>query len=291
MNNPVQQPESAPDSNPAPTPPPLSLRERWRDIIFEADTRAGKIFDVALLAVIGLSIAVVMMESVAAIREKHYAFLHGAEWVFTIAFTIEYGLRIWTSDDPKRYVFSFFGLVDLLSILPTYVSIFFIEDTHYLAVIRILRMLRMFRILKMMRHMREGDVILRALISSRAKITVFVLGVVSLVMITGTFMYLIEGAENGFTSIPVSIYWAIVTVTTVGYGDISPTTPFGQLLAACMMIVGYAIIAVPTGIVGIELARELNQHPSKAKCPTCGARGHHDESNYCYRCGESLEEE
>jgi voltage-gated potassium channel len=276
-------------------------RRKLHEIIFEADTTAGKRFDVFLFWLIALSVAAVMLESVDSINEKYGAYLNGFEWAFTIAFTIEYILRLIAVRKPSSYIFSFFGVIDLMACLPTYLSLFF-PHSEYLLVIRILRMLRVFRVLKMARHLREGAVILNALRASRAKITVFLFGILSLTIIMGTIMYLVESPgplnpigpddpPSQFTSIPQSVYWAIVTITTVGYGDITPSTVFGQLLAAMMMIMGYAIIAVPTGVVTVELIREFKDdlQISTKTCDECLVEGHRMDAKFCYFCGAGLE--
>jgi voltage-gated potassium channel len=264
------------------------LRERLRVIIFESDTRAGKAFDVVLLWLIGGSVAVVMLESVEGVRANYLPALVALEWSFTVAFTVEYALRIWTSGGARRYIFSFFGIIDLLSVLPTYLTLIpGLEGAHYVIVLRVMRLLRMFRVLKMARHLSEAQTILRALRASAAKVTVFLFGVVSLTMIAGTAMYLIEGPERGFTSIPVSVYWAIVTITTVGFGDITPSTPLGQLLASAMMITGYAVLAVPTGIVGVEIYNEIRSS-QRVACPSCGSVGHRRGACFCDHCGSAL---
>ena len=266
-----------------------SIRERLWRIIFLSDTSAGRRFDVVLLWFIAASVLAIMLESVDSIGGPHHLELKMAEWAFTAIFTIEYLVRIWIARRPLRYIFSFFGLVDLLSILPTYLAIF-MSGPESFAVIRILRILRMFRVLKMVRHMGEARILLNALRSSRPKITVFVFGVLSLVIIVGTILYLIEGPKNdGFSNIPKSIYWAIVTITTVGYGDISPQTPLGQGIAAVMMLIGYAILAVPTGIVGLEVWREA--HVGERECQGCGLGGHLVSASFCRECGEKLPEE
>jgi voltage-gated potassium channel len=273
--------------------PPSLSRPYWqrelRRIIFEADTPAGKAFDVVLLASIALSVLVVILESVASIRDAYGPLLLGIEWFFTILFTIEYILRLIAVRRPLRYARSFFGIVDVLSILPTYLSLL-IPATHYLLVIRILRMLRIFRVLKLAEYLEEATILRRALVASQRKIVVFLLAVVSLVVVIGTMMYVIEGEEHGFTSIPVGIYWAVVTLSTVGYGDVSPQTPQGQALAVVVMLVGYGIIAVPTGIVTYELAQ--GGPPARVttrSCPHCSGEGHDPDAIYCKLCGERLE--
>lgn len=264
-----------------------NLKKRWHEIIFEADTFWGKTFDVGLLVAIILSILVVMLESVTSIKTQYNEELFWAEWVFTILFTLEYLARIWTLNKPIRYIFSFFGLIDLLSVMPAYLGIFF-PAAHSFLIIRSIRLLRVFRVLKMVRFLGEASQLSSALKASRAKITVFIGAVFILVVILGTFMYVIEGGKNGFTSIPKSIYWAVVTLTTVGYGDIAPVTPLGQALATLIMILGYGIIAVPTGIVSAEF-NKANQHAvTTISCEHCGAEGHDIDADFCKKCGEKL---
>ena len=263
------------------------LRLRVYDIIFKADTPAGKAFDIALLWTILLSVLTVMLESVADISAEYGQPLRILEWVITLLFTAEYSLRIYCAPRPGRYIRSFFGLVDLVSILPTYLS-FFIAGSQSLLVIRALRLLRVFRILKLVQYLREAHVLLNALKASRAKITVFLGSVLMVVLIMGATMYLIEGKENGFDSIPISMYWAIVTMTTVGYGDIAPQTVLGQVLAAVLMTLGYGIIAVPTGIVSAELVRSPNEGVRTQACPDCETQGHDFDATHCKYCGTKL---
>ncbi len=268
---------------------------KWREVlyrvIFEADTPAGKAFDVALIVVILLSVVIVLLDSIGGVHDELGEAFYLAEWVFTLAFTAEYILRLACVKRPLRYATSFFGVIDLFAVLPTYLSLFF-PGSQYLLVIRVLRVLRVFRVLKLARYLQEARVLGEALIASRRKIIVFLSTVVTLVVIFGSFIYLIEGEENGFTSIPVSIYWAIVTMTTVGYGDISPKTPLGQALASFIMILGYSIIAVPTGIVTAELT---SVRPKKIEeprvCPDCLAEGHDADARHCKYCGETLSPE
>ena len=262
------------------------MRGRLHEVIFEADTPAGKAFDVSLLALILLSVLAVMLDSVSWVSEAYGDRLRVVEWVFTIAFSIEYLLRLYSVRRPLRYAFSFFGLVDLVAIIPTYLSLF-VAGTQSLLVIRALRLLRVFRVLKLAQYLGEADEFLRALRASRAKITVFLGTVLTVVLIMGALMYLIEGEESGFTSIPTSMYWAIVTMTTVGYGDITPTTVFGQMLSALLMILGYGIIAVPTGIVSAELVR-VPKAVSTQACPSCSAEGHDHDATHCKFCGHKL---
>jgi len=264
-----------------------TLRHRLYEIIFEADTRAGKLFDVVLIASILISVLAVMFDSVRAVRTIYGPYLNAVEWFFTILFTIEYALRLLSIGRPARYAVSFFGIVDLLSIIPTYVSIF-IPGSRYLLSIRIIRILRIFRVLKLVKYLTEAHVLTQALRASRRKITVFLFAVLTLVIIFGSLMYVIEGEKNGFTSIPRSIYWAVVTLTTVGYGDISPKTNIGQVIAAVIMIIGYGIIAVPTGIVTAELAYTTKSKMSMRACPHCSAEGHDADAVHCKYCGGQL---
>lgn len=262
-------------------------RHRLHEIIFEADTPAGKTFDVALILAILGSVVAVMLESVTAIRAEYGGLLYAIEWGFTILFTIEYLLRLICVKRALLYARSFFGIVDLLAILPTYISIF-IPGAQYLLVLRLLRVLRVFRVLKLVSYLKEADTLMQALRASRRKITVFLFAVMTLVVILGSLMYFIEGESNGFTSIPKSVYWAIVTLTTVGYGDILPQTAFGQALASVIMIMGYGIIAVPTGIVTAELARFDPKMISSQHCVRCSREGHATDASYCKYCGEPL---
>lgn len=261
-------------------------KERLYEIIFEADTREGKMFDVVLIILILLSIALVMLDSVHFISEKFHEWLRVAEWIITILFTAEYALRIYIVRKPTLYITSFYGIIDLLAILPTYIGLV-IAGGQSLVVIRAVRLLRVFRILKLTRYNRAGRFLVVAMYRSREKIFIFLFFVMTLVIIFGTFMYIIEGEESGFTSIPTSIYWAIVTLTTVGYGDISPTTGFGQFLASIIMIIGYAIIAVPTGIVTSEMLHSKIVSNTQV-CDHCLCDRHDDDARFCKRCGNSL---
>jgi len=264
----------------------------WRkvafEVIFEADTPAGKWFDVVLILCIVASVAVVMLDSVVRIHESHGRLLNVLEWFFTILFTIEYILRLVCVGNPARYAVSFFGVVDLLAIVPTYARLI-LEGTQYFTVIRILRVLRIFRVLKLAECVSEANVLKRALIASRKKIFVFIFTVLTMVVIIGSIIFLIEGPDNGFTSIPKSVYWAIVTLTTVGYGDLSPQTPFGQLLASMVMILGYSIIAVPTGIMTVELTQAAKDKKITSQtCPECSKQGHDPDAAHCKYCGARL---
>ena len=264
-----------------------SLRLKLGRIIFEVDTPSSKAFDITLLIAISLSVVVVLLDSVTSLNEKYGELFYVLEWAFTILFTIEYILRIYTANKPFKYIFSFYGIIDLLSILPTYLSIL-LTGSHYLVVIRILRLLRVFRVLKLARFVGAGDTLRIALKNSRAKIIVFIEVVITIVVITGSMMYLIEGSENGFDNIPKSIYWAIVTLTTVGYGDIAPQTPLGQILASILMITGYAIIAVPTGIITTEMSKLSTKKEISKECPHCDTDGHDPDATYCNKCGKKF---
>lgn len=265
-----------------------SMRERTYTIIFEHDTPAGRAFDVVLIVVILLSVILVMMDSVAELHLRYGGTFLIAEWFFTILFTIEYALRLWCSHDTRRYARSFYGIVDVVAILPTYMAAVF-PAGRFFTVVRILRVLRIFRVLKLVNYITEGAVLSRALKASRHKIIVFVFAVLSSVTVAGSLMYLIEGAEAGFTSIPQSIYWAIVTITTVGYGDIAPVTAVGKTLAGALMIMGYGIIAVPTGIVTLEIDRAARaQAAMTPTCPSCGLDAHEPDAHFCKRCGANL---
>lgn len=265
-----------------------SLKEKLHEIIFEADTPAGKAFDVALLIAIIASVLAVIFESVTEYQLRYGGLLYTLEWIFTIFFTLEYVLRLYCVHKPLKYAKSFFGIIDLLAILPTYLSIF-VLGAQTLLVIRVLRLMRIFRIFKLGHFLKEGAIIARSLKASRAKITVFLLFVTLMVTIIGSVMYLIEGGQGneGFSSIPMSIYWAIVTLTTVGYGDITPTTEIGKMLSALVMILGYAVLAVPTGIVSAEMIRTSYRTNTQA-CRFCGKEGHDDDARHCKYCGEVL---
>jgi len=265
----------------------LKTRKLLYEIIFEADTRAGKIFDVTLLLIILLSILIVMLESISAIRFKYADLLRSAEWIITIIFTIEYFTRIWVTDKPLKYILSFYGLVDLFAILPSYLSIF-IPGGQNLIVIRGIRLLRVFRILKLSRYTRAGWLIISTLWNNREKISVFIIFVFTLAIIIGTIMYLVEGEKNGFTDIPTSIYWAIVTLTTVGYGDLAPSTGLGQFLSSLVMILGYSIIAVPAGIITAKILTKDDNYNTQV-CSNCLFDKHDNDALFCKKCGTSLD--
>ena len=272
--------------------PSTSWRNKLHEIIYEADTPKGKGFDIALFILIILSVILVMLESVKSIDAEFHGILLTAEWVITIFFTIEYIARIISIKRPWKYILSFYGIIDLISTIPLYISYFFVGSQVFLAV-RALRLLRVFRILKLVQFLGEASQLKQALRASRAKIAVFIYTVMILSVIMGTIMYWIENDESGFTSIPRSIYWAIVTLTTVGYGDIAPQTAFGQLIATVVMIMGYGIIAVPTGIVTSEFTKQgrINKdkvHLNTQACRSCGTEGHRDDATHCYNCGSIL---
>jgi voltage-gated potassium channel len=267
------------------------VRNKIHDVIFEADTSSGKWFDIILLFAIVLSVIIVMLDSVVDLNIKYGNTFYIIEWILTILFTIEYLLRILAVKKPSAYIFSFYGIIDLLAILPTYLSMFLV-GSQYLIVIRILRLLRVFRVLKLVRYVGAGETLSIAIQNSRGKIIVFLEVVLVMVVIVGSLMYLIEGPENGFTSIPKSIYWAIVTITTVGYGDIAPHTVIGQTLASILMITGYAIIAVPTGIITTEMGKikNIQTRLNTQVCNNCNHHLHDDDATYCKKCGEKLDE-
>ena len=267
-----------------------SLKQRIHEIIYEADTPAGKFFDILLLIIILFSVFLVMLESIESIRSQHAAILDQFEWGITILFTIEYIARLLVVKKPWKYATSFFGVIDLLSLIPKYISFFFVASSSLVA-LRALRLLRVFRILKLSRYIGESNFLIASLWASRVKIGVFLFAVVILCIIFGTIMYLIEGESNGFTSIPKGIYWSIVTLTTVGYGDIAPVTPLGRFIAAIIMIMGYGIIAVPTGIVSSEMTnQQRNPDTNTQACPNCMTDTHLDNAIYCHKCGNKLNE-
>jgi voltage-gated potassium channel len=262
-------------------------REKIHEVIFEADTPAGKYFDITLILAITLSVIAVMLDSVEAIRAEHGGVLDIIEWTFTIMFAIEYILRLISVRKPMMYAFSALGLVDLISILPSFIALYYVGAETFL-VIRVLRVLRIFRVFKLAEYLGEANTLMVALRASRKKITIFLYSIFIFVVVFGSVMYLVEGAENGFTSIPRSVYWAIITLTTVGYGDIVPHTQIGQMIAATVMILGYAIIAVPTGIYTAELARAFKTEVSNVACQNCGEEGHDIDADYCKYCGARL---
>ena len=264
-------------------------QSKAHEIVFEADTSAGRFFDMSLITAIVLSVIVIMLDSVQSLNDRHGALFHALEWFFTILFTVEYALRLSCVRNPLRYMRSVLGIVDLLALLPTYVSLL-VPGSHYLLVVRLLRVLRIFRVLKVAHYIGEAELLMDALHNSRRKIFIFLFTVLTLATVAGSLMYVVEGAESGFTSIPTSIYWAIVTLTTVGYGDISPVTPLGQLIATCIMLMGYGIIAVPTGIMSVEIARATERREMVVQaCRSCGGHCYHRDAKYCMHCGVPLE--
>lgn len=266
----------------------LPLRERLYKIIFEYDSAAGRRFDTWLFVLILASLAVVLIDSVESYRQRYGTLLTLLEWGFTLIFAVEYLTRLYCSPKRLRYAFSFFGLIDLLAVLPSLLALFF-PASQYLMVVRILRLLRIFRVLKLRQYLIQANFLLTALRSSRQKITVFFVSIASMVVVFGAVMYVIEGPANGFTSIPQSIYWAIVTLTTVGFGDITPKTPLGQAVASLVMITGYAVIAVPTGIFTAELSNAMrNDGVLKQPCPCCPKAEHEANASFCSRCGSAL---
>ncbi|MBJ6367201.1 ion transporter [Snuella sedimenti] len=277
------------------TPTKKHWKKALHEIIYEADTQAGKLFDIILFITIIASVVLVMLESVKSIDMRYHRIINTAEWFITILFSLEYIARIIVVKKPLKYITSFFGIVDLLSTAPKYISLLF-GGVHALAALRALRLLRIFRILKLVRYLGASHTIIRALRASRVKISVFLFTVIIISIILGTIMYLVEGDDAGFTSIPASVYWCIVTLTTVGYGDISPTTPLGQFIASIVMILGYGIIAVPTGIVSAEYATQRKANKSKSpniplnsqSCANCMAEKHKDGAEFCYNCGHKL---
>lgn len=274
--------------DPPPASPNPSLRERIRIIIFEAETPAGAAFDVALIVAILLSVVAVMIDTVASIHERYGGVLYVVEWVFTVFFLAEYLVRLWCIREPKAYALSFFGIVDLMCILPSFIGLF-VAGAQNLLVVRILRVLRIFRVLRMVNYVSEGNLLLDAMLASRRKIIVFVVTVLALVVVFGAFMYLIEGPVNpGFSSIPRSVYWAVTTLSTVGYGDITPITPLGKTMATIVMVMGYGIIAVPTGIITLEMNEAHRRQANTRTCAACSAEGHQREATYCWRCGAHL---
>lgn len=256
-------------------------------VIFGTDTPAGKRFDIALIVMILVSVVLLMVESLQSFSLEHYVFLRYFEWIFTLVFTIEYAVRIYCAPKPMSYMKSFYGVVDLLSILPSYLSLVF-PGANYLLIVRLLRVLRVFRVLKLARYLSEANILIRSMLMAKRKIFVFFISVGILATIFGSLMYVVEGPENGFSSIPKSIYWTIVTITTVGYGDIVPQTVIGQVIASIAMLTGYSIIAVPTGILTAELAQEMQRERGRRQCINCECTGHDSDAQYCKYCGHDL---
>ncbi|RMF18919.1 MAG: ion transporter [Gammaproteobacteria bacterium] len=269
---------------------PDSIRLKLYRVIFESDTPAGRAFDLALIWCIIGSVLVVMLDSVHALYAQYGLWLEGLEWMFTILFTLEYGLRIYCTPQRWRYIFSFWGIIDLISILPSYLALF-LPHAHYVLVVRVFRVIRVFRVLRLVKYMRQANTLMQALRQGKQKILVFLSVVMGIVTVFGAIMYMVEGPENGFTSIPRAMYWAIITLTTVGYGDITPQTELGQFIASAVMLVGYAVIAVPTGIFTAELATAMRKEESHHVCTNCHKATHHINAVYCDRCGHRLDRE
>ena len=263
-------------------------RRRWFDIVFRHDTRRSRNFDLALIAAILVSVIVIMLDSVARIHARHAGLLHGLEWGFTLLFTAEYAMRLLVVRRPWRYALSFYGIIDFISIMPTWLA-FFVPELHFLIDVRLLRLLRVFRILKLTVYFEEAEILYRALVNSRRKIFVFLAAVFIITVILGTVMYVVEGPEHGFHSIPVSMYWAVVTLTTTGFGDMVPKTALGQFITSLTILLGYGIIAFPTGIVGAELAASIMKRPLTTRtCTHCLTEGHEPDAQYCKHCGSQL---
>lgn len=264
------------------------LKRQLRTIIFGSDTPAGRYFDIALMVCIVLSVGLVFLDTVEIFHREYGQLISVLEWVFTIIFTIEYGLRLYCATHPVLYARSFYGLVDLLSVLPSYLALL-IPGANFTLVIRILRLFRIFRVLKLLRYLSEGNVLLRAMMQSSRKVFLFFFSVSLIVMVLSSVMYVVEGPDNGFSSIPKSVYWTIVTITTVGYGDITPKTGLGQAIAAFTMLIGYSIIAIPTGILTAEISQEVGRHRDLRSCNQCHKTGHDIDAMYCSRCGCELD--
>ncbi|MDT3307236.1 ion transporter [Shewanella vaxholmensis] len=264
------------------------LKRQLRTIIFGTDTPAGRYFDIALMVCIVLSVGLVFLDTVEMFHREYGQIIRVLEWVFTVIFTIEYGLRLYCATHPVLYARSFYGIVDLLSVLPSYLALL-IPGANFTLVIRILRLFRIFRVLKLLRYLSEGNVLLRAMMQSSRKVFIFFFSVSLIVMVLSAVMYVVEGPDNGFSSIPKSVYWTIVTITTVGYGDITPKTGLGQAIAAFTMLIGYSIIAIPTGILTAEISQEVGRHRDLRSCNQCHKTGHDLDAMYCSRCGCELD--
>ena len=265
----------------------LTSRSRLNEIIFGTDTPEGKLFDVVLIGLILISVAVLMVDTIQFADERYHDYLYFAEWIITIVFTLEYCARVYCSTNRRKYVTSLYGVTDMLAILPAYISLL-IPGAQYLLVVRLIRVLRVFRVLKLVRYLNEANVLVRAILMTQRKIAVFFVFVLVLATVFGALMYVVEGPNEGFSSIPKSIYWTIVTITTVGYGDIIPTTPVGQLIAALAMLTGYSIIAVPTGILTAELAQEMQREKESRICQSCHRHGHDADARFCKFCGSEF---
>ena len=267
----------------------LTPRQRLYQIIFGTQTRYGQLFDIGLIIAIISSEIILTISSVTSIESKFSTTLYILEWFFTLLFTVEYILRLYCSPKPWAYARSFYGLIDLIAIVPAYIA-FFIPGSNYLLIVRLIRVLRIFRVLKLARYLRDSNILLRSLMQAQRKILVFFSSVLVLVTVFGSLMFIIEGPDNGFTSIPQSIYWAIVTITTVGYGDLVPHTVLGKAVASLTMLLGYSILAVPTGIITAEINQEINHHKALIRCPNCATSGHDMDADYCRKCGSKLPE-
>ena len=262
-------------------------RQKLYEIIFGTETFAGILFDICLIYAIVISVVALMLDSMFAIDHRWSALFTHVEWFFTVLFTLEYAVRIYCSPNRLQYMRSFFGVVDLLSIVPAYIGLF-IPGVNYLLMLRLFRVLRVFRVLKLMRYISEANFLVRSLLMARRKIFVFFVVVLVFATIFGSIMYVVEGPANGFSSIPRSIYWTIVTITTVGYGDITPQTPLGQIVASAAMLTGYSIIVVPTGILTAEMTQEMQRERNLVMCPNCGKLGHVRDARFCSRCGGAV---
>ncbi|WP_133407459.1 ion transporter [Parashewanella tropica] len=265
------------------------LQLTLRKVIFGTDTFAGRVFDIGLIVCIIASVSLLLLDTIDAVNQQYGELFRILEWGFTVAFTIEYGLRLYCSSNRWSYFRSFYGVVDLLSILPSYLMLIF-PGASFTLVIRVLRLFRVFRVLKLIRYLSEGNLLLRAMLQSSRKIFVFFFSVSLIILVLGAIMYEVEGPENGFTSIPTSIYWTVVTITTVGYGDITPHTHLGKGIAAFTMLLGYSIIAIPTGILTAEISQEIGKHRDLRSCSNCSTTGHETKAHYCYNCGAELQE-
>lgn len=281
FREPMSQPQADAESE---------LKKKLRIIIFGTDTPAGRWFDLALILCIIASVTLVLLDTVSSINARWGGLIHVLEWIFTVIFTLEYGIRIYCSAHRWQYAHSFYGIVDLLSVLPSYLALFF-PGANFTLIIRVLRLFRIFRVLKLLRYLSEGNLLLKAMMQSSRKVFLFFFSVSLIIMVLSAIMYMVEGPENGFSSIPKSIYWTIVTITTVGYGDITPNTELGQAIAALTMLIGYSIIAIPTGILTAEISQEIGRHRDLRRCSNCLKTGHDQDAEYCNKCGSELQKE
>lgn len=281
FREPMSQPQADAESE---------LKKKLRIIIFGTDTPAGRWFDLALILCIIASVTLVLLDTVSSINARWGGLIHVLEWIFTVIFTLEYGIRIYCSAHRWQYAHSFYVIVDLLSVLPSYLALFF-PGANFTLIIRVLRLFRIFRVLKLLRYLSEGNLLLKAMMQSSRKVFLFFFSVSLIIMVLSAIMYMVEGPENGFSSIPKSIYWTIVTITTVGYGDITPKTELGQAIAALTMLIGYSIIAIPTGILTAEISQEIGRHRDLRRCSNCLKTGHDQDAEYCNKCGSELQKE